>query len=681
MVMRYLWAAIALQGIVQLIFLLSAVTQRWLYPYDLEWMEGGMLSHAARIAGGHGIYVEPSVEFIPYLYTPLYPGLLAALSPVFGVSYGVARGVSILSLCGTIALVVIAIIRFTDARHRRPAWAGAALAVGLFAATYPWVDGWYDIARADTMFLAMVLGGIVALYAWARADTGWRGHGRVAAAAVILSLSFYCKQTGVLYVAAGGAILAVLNWRRLPVYIGVSAVIGLGGTWLMNRASGGWFWTYVFEVHQAHDCNQDRFVDSFGAMLWKYPAMTCVIAIALVTVGATWFVRRERPASSGPLLVWSWVFAVSCVVGALGFATQWAHRNAYIPAMLTGAIAAGAAVPALAGCIGSLSRLPRFAATAVAAFAALLLWQNLFDEYWSPADFVPRRSDREAGDRLIEQIRAIEGDVLIPFHPWYAKLAGKPVYVHRMGVMDVSFVNRSDPEHRCFWLGDETKQNPPPWKITGLEESLAANRFGAVIWDNRSVQYFPRLSAYYRPDEDVPKNARPRMYTGAEVVPKQIWVPAKPVTPPEGTRALWNFETGSFEGWTAEGTAWGLRARSTPLPKQGQVRHYLGRHWVSSMHGGDRATGVLRSPPFVIEGKRITFRISGGNDPSTLRAELHVDGRAVEVATSSRDSEKMTVSGWDVGAYRGKTAQIVLVDASTGSWGHMNVDEIWEHLE
>ena len=28
--------------------------------------------------------------------------------------------------------------------------------------------------------------------------------------------------------------------------------------YVLNRATGGWFWTYVYEIHQAHDFNRDR---------------------------------------------------------------------------------------------------------------------------------------------------------------------------------------------------------------------------------------------------------------------------------------------------------------------------------------------------------------------------------------------------------------------------------------
>jgi hypothetical protein len=457
-------------------------------------------------------------------------------------------------------------------------------------------------------------------------------------------------------------------------------VVGLGGTWLLDRASGGWFWTYVFEVHQAHDCNHDRFVGAFGDILGKFPALTGVVLVALLAVGVTWAARRERPPSSGPLLLWSWLFAVSCVVGAVGFATQWAEKNAYVPALLTGAIAAGAAIPALAGCAASWPRAPRWLPNGVAAAAALALWQNLYDAAWDPTRFVPTAEDRRRGDRLIETIRAVEGDVWMPFHPWYARLAGKPVYVHRMGVMDVTDVNTSRPDTRCFWVGDDTPRNPPPWPIRGLDQALADNQFAAIIWDDRDQRYFPALTRWYRPDDDVPKQARPRLYTGARVTPRTIWVPAKPVVPPPGTRVLWNFEGGTLAGWTADGTAWGARPTSQKLPGQkGTVRNYLGRYWVSSMHGGDAATGTLTSPEIVIEGARITFRLSGGRNAAELRAELWVEGALAEQAASALDSERMTQVGWDVRAHRGKRARIVLIDHATGSWGHLNADEFWEH--
>jgi hypothetical protein len=79
--------------------------QRIRYPLDLEWMESGMMCHALRLLLGQGIYVPPSVDFIPHLYTPLYPALLALLGKLTGdVSYLAARLVSLLSFLGALGL-------------------------------------------------------------------------------------------------------------------------------------------------------------------------------------------------------------------------------------------------------------------------------------------------------------------------------------------------------------------------------------------------------------------------------------------------------------------------------------------------------------------------------------------------------------------------------------------------
>ena len=202
------WALLAAPGLYQIVLLLIVIGGRLFYPYDLEWMEGGMLHHALRIQTGHGIYTPPSIDFIPYLYTPLYPALLAVLGEIFGLTYTLGRTVSDLALVG-IAAVAFGSIAGRRFEHpsRGIAFAGAVLALGLFAAIYPFVEGWYDVVRADTLFLFMITAGLAAIPRWALAGEGIRGHGRIAAAAAILALSFFCKQTGIFYVGLGGAIV------------------------------------------------------------------------------------------------------------------------------------------------------------------------------------------------------------------------------------------------------------------------------------------------------------------------------------------------------------------------------------------------------------------------------------------------------------------------------------------
>ena len=54
-------------GLLQLGLLLYIFAHRIGYPFDLEWMEGAMLIHVWRMQRGLPIYVEPSLDFIPFV--------------------------------------------------------------------------------------------------------------------------------------------------------------------------------------------------------------------------------------------------------------------------------------------------------------------------------------------------------------------------------------------------------------------------------------------------------------------------------------------------------------------------------------------------------------------------------------------------------------------------------------
>jgi hypothetical protein len=673
------WLAAAGPGLYQLALLLYAVSQRYLYPYDLEWMEGGLLHHALRLGDGDGIYVAPSVDFIPYLYTPLYPSLLAALGKVLGLSYQLGRAVSLLALVG---LTVVA-VRSLSGKQLQPArptlgWVSATLAMGLFAAAYPFVEGWYDLVRADTLFLLMVTAGIWRCSQVSFDEDGWRGDAPAALTGLLLGLSFFCKQTGVLYAIWGGMILGALavgywirgrSWerarrggRRFAVYTAVVATLGLGGTALLQRATGGWFWTYIYEIHQAHDFNMPRFWRSFGNILWHFPAATVLTVGALVVVAITAALTRRLPPSARPLLLWSFTYGLSTLVGAVGWGTEFAHFNAYMPALLHGALAAGASILAVAGCAAALTaRWPRVSPAISAGaglLAAVILGAALIKAPWKPRRFVPTAADQRAGDALIKRIAAVDGEVWVPSHPWYGHLAGKSMFVHRMGVKDV------------------TSRRPRP--VRGLDEAVSTHRFAAIFLDGRDLHHDSGLIArHYRPEFLLPAGERPRTFTGAPVMPEAMWVPATKAVLPAGTRVLFDFESGRFDGWRSEGVAWGRAPVDRERTGQGPVTGWAGRYFATSMNGGDVATGKLTSPRFVIDGSRLSLRLSGGTDDK-LRVELRAGTATLRVARNDHvASERFRVIEWDVSELRGVEVELVAIDDTTGSWGHLNLDEIW----
>jgi hypothetical protein len=501
----------------------------------------------------------------------------------------------------------------------------------------------------------------------------------------------------------------VRAWRRLPIFIATAAAIGLGGTWLLQRTTHGWFWTYASEIHRAHDFNVDRFWKSFGNILWrpelngvKYAplgaSISIVVAAGLLVAGFTYLRCRRVPGAVGPLLLWTAAYAVSTVVGAVGWGTEFAHFNAYMPAFLHGALAAGAAVPAVYACARLLAlswrapRLPtgRFprAATPIGmpeptdprtirpgyialgasfALAAVLSFACL-NATWRPRAFMPTAADAAAGAKLIARVKQLEGEVWMPSHPWYLRLAGKTPHVHRMGIRDVTWRQ--------------------PRIVLGVEPAVARQAFGALVLDEPdiNVREVPGVNRTYRSVFKLPADERPRLYSGARVVPDSIWMPWIQATPPPGARAVFSFETAAWDGWTAssEGGAWGTGPVTAPLPGQEMVLGATGERFATSLHGGDRATGRMTSPEFVIEGARLTMRLGGGTDEG-LRVELWAEdaeanpnGATSVIATASvlePGGETLREVTLDVARLRGKPARLVLVDDSEA--GHLDIDDVW----
>src|SRR5258706_318809 len=66
------------------------------FPYELEWLEGCTVDSARRILEGKGLFVAPSVDWIPYPYTPLYTYTAAAVARLVGIGFLAPRLVSLL---------------------------------------------------------------------------------------------------------------------------------------------------------------------------------------------------------------------------------------------------------------------------------------------------------------------------------------------------------------------------------------------------------------------------------------------------------------------------------------------------------------------------------------------------------------------------------------------------------
>lgn len=146
-----------------------------------------------------------------------------------------------------------------------------------------------------------------------------------------------------------------------------------------------------------------------------------------------------------------------------------------------------------------------------------------------------------------------------------------------------------------------------------------------------------------------------------------------------------DFEEGSLLGWDGSGSAFTEQPLRGNPAVFGRAPHHVGEYWVGTFeryapkksdelrHRGDGATGRLVSQSFTLTEDRIVFLIGGGRNRSELYVALEVAGTEVERATGN-EAERMHDVTWDVSAFRGREARIVVADESKDGWGHINVD-------
>ena len=162
-------------------------------------------------------------------------------------------------------------------------------------------------------------------------------------------------------------------------------------------------------------------------------------------------------------------------------------------------------------------------------------------------------------------------------------------------------------------------------------------------------------------------------FDGTHFVPdaQSILAPI-PASVPAG-RTLGTFDDGTYGSWIATGDAFGDAPATGSIGTQQTVDGFVGKGLINTFRNGDASQGLLTSPTFTVDRKHLSFLVGGGNQPGKLAVNLRVDGKEVRTATGD-DSERLTWRSWNVEEFRGKTAQLEVVDRASGGWGHLIAD-------
>ena len=389
----------ALSVLMVLLFVYTAL-RRMHFVFEYDWIEDGVLASVRHIRSGLPLYSAPTTAFTPYLYTPIYLYVAAALSRVMGLGYAPLRLLSLLSTLGCCAVIYLLVWR-EGRKHL-----AAIAAVGLFAACYPVVQGAFDLGRVDMLYLFFVL---CAFYV--------TRFGNPALAALLWVLAFQTKQ-GVLPIA----LLALCyDWQRpRRVLLGVGSFVAalVGSILWLNHATQGWYHYYVFGLvgglgYARQQATHFIPVDLLGAC-----------GIAVLVIAAAWLAAPVSLRSRG------FSFYALSSVGMIVFtgyirAHRGANVNSLVPMYAWLAVLFGVALARLFETLEDRDTVAARAALAVLLLAASV---QLVVHLYSPGEFLPTQQQRADREGFEQQLRAIPGAVLVLGHPEDGVLAGKPLF-------------------------------------------------------------------------------------------------------------------------------------------------------------------------------------------------------------------------------------------------------------
>jgi len=618
------------------------------YPFDLEWLESTSLYQAYRYMVGLPVYGSMRDGFLPMNHPPGYTFVLGLLGHVFGLDYGMARTVSLLSFLGAAALVTRALVR--HAGGRMVGWALAALAVGCAAAGVPTVDTFFTMVREDVtaLFFCTVAATVVddtlpapdtseveALY-WS-SRRGAMSLGRIAVLSILLAGIVYTRQPAVFFVVW----LVLFTFVRDPrsgvfLALGTTSACGLVLV-ALQFSSHGWYWIHTVGLVAGHPVLLERFLDGSRRLFALAPFAPFVPIVALVLS----FFRKLSPRAA----LWVGMLVFSFPASMLPYAKLGGFSNDFVPIVF---LIGPATAFVFADLLAAVSSRPRamlaLQAGIVLAGAAFLVVRR-----YDPSRYAPTADAFRRAEAFNTRVKALDGGVIISRHPFVPIHDGHDTLQWSdMPYLDMWWSNYRDTD-----LPGYIDRIKPRWAL------VSGNELPWTAWEmSKRFQLEERLDA-------------PSTLLGEVSSPRYLmrWNDDE-----KNGHVLFDFE--SLSGWGMTGDAFQI---TTNKPSwQNEIHGVVGKHLANSYSPKkkDAARGTIVSPPFVIDRDHMSLRVGGGYRPGT-RAELRVAGRAVRTATGIfEQNEVLTRWVWDVRQFRGQEARLALVDEDEGSWAHLLCDHV-----
>jgi hypothetical protein len=419
---------------------------RMAYPFELEWMEGGSLLEVARILRGRGLYAPPTLEYIPYIYPPLYYYTSASFAKILGLSFTPLRLVSFLASIGCFSILYLTICQETHSRFL------AFLGMGFFAATFRISGAWFDIARVDTLFLLFLLIGIYFI-ALGRPTTS-------IIAGIAFALSFLSKQTAILTIAII-FLFYLITKRREAIWSIISfGIFASSIMFIENIRSTGWFNYYVFTLPANHKLNPN-----WPLLLVFYFIFFIQPVFIAFAIGVAKILLEFRSVLKETRYLYYIVIAGALIATSLlSKANPGGYDNVLMPGY------AGLSLIFPLGLSWFHSQFQKYRSAVrnslfIYTICILQFGMLVYDVNLQ----IPTKADYAAGQRLLAAIQQINGEVWIPADNYLSQMTGKNSYANRNAILEV--------------YGSFGRQDTQNWNDIqkDINQRLSEHGFSAVI--------------------------------------------------------------------------------------------------------------------------------------------------------------------------------------------------------
>ena len=286
-------------------------------PLAYDPIESTLLDYARRIVEHRPLYAEPLLP-VPIPILPAFPAVVSMLVRYLGPALWEPRAVSLGAMLVTTGLV------FAVIRAETLSWTLAAAGAGLMLAGQGLIVGRPEIARPETLMLALVLAGFTTL----RFSQGFWG---ALFAALLLSGACLTHATALWFVAAMMFYVVGEDRGRVMVVMPAFALLFGGSYILLSRVLGQWFNYYACDL----PLGSLRFAPT---QLLQYLGTHLVGRLGVLTLAAVLSIALPTPPWRGLRGLWMWMGAGMLGAGLLASQSSRTGAELLIPGVVVLAV-------------------------------------------------------------------------------------------------------------------------------------------------------------------------------------------------------------------------------------------------------------------------------------------------------------------------------------------------------